>query len=409
MPLRIEGKILSGFETLDRGITDIELVTGAGGPKLVTASGPEGGLASYSLRADLLPVFGHNAFYVSSFVSGGGHDILVSNHGGETRVHVTGVTPDGLTSFRMNDNGSFSSRQTIDNARFGDGNAVAAETDSGLIVMADPEGSGFAIYDIRQDWALVNDRKVEDTGNTNADRIGDIETVRIGSSDIIVVASQSEHGVTAYRMVDGEAVAMDSVGRPEGLGIMVPTDIEIVEAGGNTYLIVASEPSGGNSGALTVMRIRANGTLEPTDHVIDTLDSRFGDVQHISTATVDGHTYVVAAGGDGGLTLFELLPNGQLVHLESLEGTAEMPLGNVTALEIAVVGNELQIFVATEADAGISVLSYDYRGRGDVLIAEEGGDYIIGTGQADVIVDGSGRDKLRGGGGADLFVLTADD
>lgn len=406
--VQIRGRIATGQVTLDTAISDMEIVDGPGGPVLVSVSGPEGGLVSYRLREDRLPQVEDQTFFSGTAVSGSGYDLFVSEIGGATRVYVAGLTMNGIVSYRIGGGGEITGRRIMDGATFGASPAVAAETLSGNLVLADPEQPGFSIYEVGSDDRLRSSGAVRDTHATHADMIGAVATVRVDGRDIVIVASQTEYGVTAYRMGGGAPRAGDSIGPSSGLGIMVPTDIAVAETAEGQFIIVASEPSRGESGALSVMRVDRDGGLTPTDHVLDTRDSRFGNVQRVETVAHDGHVYVVAAGGDGGITLFELMPDGRLVHLASVEGTLEAGLDDVTALEIAVVDDELQIFVATEGEAGITVLSAELSGRGVALVAGDGGDTLTGTGRDDILMDGDGADRLEGRGGADRYVLVSD-
>jgi hypothetical protein len=72
------------------------------------------------------------------------------------------------------------------------------------------------------------------------------------------------------------------------------------------------------------MELRDSGALLPVDHVIDTLATRFGDLLALEVVTVDGRTYVVAAGGDDGITLFTLLPDGRLHLLDVMASEADV-------------------------------------------------------------------------------------
>ena len=406
--LQIRGQFRAGPEVLDRAISDLEFVDGPSGPMLVSVSGPEGGLVSFSLRSDRTPQKEDQSFFVAGTVSGAGHDLIVSDEGGHLRIYVSGVAMNGLTSFSLSTGGNIGGRTDLGGAVFGTSPAVAVGTVSGRIVLADPGSDGFSVFQTDGISTLVSTGSVQDTGSTHADTIGVMATVSVDGNDIVIVASQSEYGVTAYRVGSGTPRAGDSVGPDQGIGIMVPTDIAVAETAQGTFIIVASEPARGEIGALSVMRVDGQGGLQPVDHVLDTLESRFGDVQKVEAITHDGHTYVVAAGNDGGLALFELAPNGRLVHLHSIAGTVTHRLDGITALELAVVGDQLQVFVASEGNLGITMLTAELSGHGRTVVAEDGDDTIQGSNAADILFDGDGSDRLEGRGGRDRYVLTGD-
>ncbi|MEQ8898428.1 MAG: calcium-binding protein [Roseovarius sp.] len=407
MELQLRGTITTGHGALDTGISDLEFIDGPAGPVLISVSGPEGGLATFRLREDQLPLSGDEAFHTTGQISGTGHDLLVTETGGTVQLYATGFNHDGILRYTLGTGGDLGGRAVLRGAEIGAAPAVAAITAGGDLILADPGQAGFAVHGM-SGASLGMGYTVADTAATHADAIAAAATARVGGTDIVIVASQSEYGVTAYTIGANAARAGGSVGPAQGLGVMVPTDIAVATTAQGTFVIVASEPSNGESGALSVMRLDAQGGLTPTDHVLDTRDSRFGNVQKVATLSHDGHTYVAAAGGDGGVTLFELMPDGRLVHLDSFEGTIHAPLGDVTALEIAVLGDELQVFAATEEDAGIAVLRADLSRQGSALVAGNGNDTLIGTGRDDILLDGTGADRLEGRGGADRYVLTPD-
>ena len=408
MELRIKGKVGSGEEVLDTAISDLEFVEGPRGPMLISVSGPEGGLASYSLGGPGLPRLSDSTFFVGAQVSGTGPELVITEEDGAMRVLVSGLRTDGLLSYDLGGQGTFTGRTAITGAEYGAAPSVVTQTASGELLLADPEQAGFSLHRLTTDRTLVDDRTVQDTVRTHADSVIDVESARIGGHDIVVVASASEFGITAYTLDGGTPRAGDSIGPPSGLGIMVPTDIEIASVGGRHFVIVASQPGQGESGALSVMEVDASGALTPTDHVLDTRDSRFGNVQEVEVVSTGGHTFVVAGGGDGGLSLFELLPNGRLVHLDEIASTAEIGLDDISALEVAIVDGELRVWLASEDQAGIVVLSADLSDLGETVVAEDGGSRITTGAGDDLLADGDGSDTMVGGAGADRYVLFSD-
>ena len=240
MRLQVRGTITSGQGTLDTAISDLEYASGPNGPVLVSVSGPEGGLATYQLREDRLPARGDQVFYTAGQISGAGHEIIVSESGGTTHVFATGFSHNGILRYTLGTGGDLGGRTVLRGAEIGAAPAVAAATADGELLLADPGQSGFSVYGIGGS-GLTGGYTVADTASTHADAIGAAATARIGSTDIVIVGSQSEHGVTAYTIGGTSARAGGSVGPSQGLGIMVPTDIAIATTAGGTYVIVASE------------------------------------------------------------------------------------------------------------------------------------------------------------------------
>ena len=206
------------------------------------------------------------------------------------------------------------------------------------------------------------------------------------------------------------------------MGIGRPSATAFVEVGGHGFAILAAA----GSASLSVAMLGANGALTLTDHVLDTRDTRFDGVHVIETATHHGRAYVAAAGGDDGVSVFELMDDGRLMHLVSIEDTEGSTLDAVSALNFSVQGDLLHLAVASGAEAGLSIFTVDISGRvaaatggdqadtltggtgDDLLAGGDGADHIAGRVGDDILRDGGGRDLLSGGSGRDLFVLSAD-
>ena len=261
-----------------------------------------------------------------------------------------------------------------------------------------------------------------DTVETFAAEIRATASCTIGGESWLFVASPAEHGVSAFRVAsDGQLLVAGAMGARDGIGINTPTAIEAITVGGTGYLVVASA----GSSSLSVLRVEG-GSLIPTDHVTDSLLTRFQSVEALETFSVAGRAYVVAGGGDDGLSLFELLPDGRLIAITTLADTAAMALANVAAIEAVAVGGVVQVFVSSGNDDGITQFDFVPGAAGltlagtigadtltgsaadDIVMGGRGDDLMVGSGGADILVDGAGSDTLWGGSGNDIFVLIED-
>ena len=131
-------------------------------------------------------------------------------------------------------------------------------------------------------------------------------------------------------------------------------------------------------------------------------------------------------GADSGMSVFTVLPGGRLHHLDTIAGTAEVPLNGITGLETLVTGQSARIWVSTQAAPYLSEFKISFSNPGERLIApDQGGilaggatdDILVGAGGNDILsagagndilIDGAGQDSLAGGSGADEFVFTRD-
>jgi Ca2+-binding RTX toxin-like protein len=252
--------------------------------------------------------------------------------------------------------------------------------------------------------------------------IADMIEVTAGGNRFLAVAAPGDDRITLLRVAaDGRLSLADSIGAANGLGIADPGEMRVLSAYGASYLLVASA----SSSSMTVLAVSAEGALRVTDHLIDTLDTRFQAVSALEGFAWNGRSFVLAGGGDGGLGLFELLPDGRLVLAAQMLDTPGMALEAITALAVQVTATGIEVFVGGEG-TGITRLSLHLAalaapqlgsaaadtmsgsGSDDLIWAGAGDDLLQAGAGADTLADGAGSDQLYGGAGADLFVLAAD-
>ena len=93
------------------------------------------------------------------------------------------------------------------------------------------------------------------------------------------------------------------------------------------------------------------------------------DVAALEVVSHCGEIYVIAGGGDDGITVLQLLPDGQMVTRATIADTTAMTLANVSAIAATGSGDGLDIFVASASEHGITRLRYDIGPAGQVLTA----------------------------------------
>lgn len=207
----------------------------------------------------------------------------------------------------------------------------------------------------------------------------------------------------------------------EGTGAYVPSDIAAIQFGGASFVVVA----GATSSSLSVFRVGRTGALTTTDHVVDELTTRFQSVTAVATAVVDGRGFVIAGGADGGISVFTLLPNGRLLHLQNIVDTKAMTLARISAIEAQVIDGRIVLFVTSGGETGVTQLEIDPGAIGTTGIARTGtmtgtahDDLLVGAAATaglrggagdDILVSGNGNITLSGGAGADIFAITRHD
>ncbi|MFE3836315.1 hypothetical protein [Pseudogemmobacter sonorensis] len=289
-----------------------------------------------------------------------------------------------------------------------------------LLVAARPEGRGIEVFRLPASGDPVRIQTVADTVSLLLSGVNALASAQVGAARLVFAGSLDEHGITVLRLgSDGRLTVVSDLGPDDWLPVSGITALRSVEYGGATWLIAAAS----GSSSLTVFRVGADGGLTVADHLIDSRDTRFQSVRAIEVIEAAGRVFVLAAGADDGLSLFSLLPDGRLLHLQSLADSAETALSNVTALRAVQLGGVIQILAVSGAEPGLSVLEIDLSGlgtvvqggagrivggaRADMLIASAQTTALAGGDGADILIDGPGAQEMSGGRGQDVFVMTA--
>jgi serralysin len=408
-------------------ITDLEIVDTAAGPVLYATTRYDGAITAWSIDGTDL-VVADTSNHRRNDAPGAEADLAVI----ETATGMALLTGGGgsgtLSLHAINADGSLGAVSNL-----GTVSAFAADligtvtvqlSDGTQVVYGGLSGtSGIGQLSFSATGSLTGSTVTADSASTHADQVTALAHAAVGGSDYLFTVSATEGGVTAWQIGPGGGLsAVSSIDADDGLWIAAPTGFEVLTVGAQTFLVLAAA----GTSSLTVIAVGTNGSLSVTDHVIDGRDTRFEGVTTLATVVHDGQSYVIAGGADDGISLFHLLPNGQLLHLAAIEDTTGMGLANVSAVAAQSGATGIDIFVASGSETGITRLLYqppDYAlsltaatvgatltgsGSADMLAGGAGADRLSGGGGADILIDGAGSDTLSGGTGADIFVLVAD-
>ncbi len=288
------------------------------------------------------------------------------------------------------------------------------------VIGADSAGAGLSLFSLGAGNALTEIATVDDSQSSYADAISALARVTVAGRSFVLAGSASESGVSCYEVLSGGQIRhSDAIGVSESLPLQGVTALHSVSAGGEDYVLARSSVNSG----LTILTVAADGTLAATDHIVDDLTTRFSAVTALGSLTVNGRCFIAAGGTDGGISLFTLLPGGQLLHLQTLSDSATTSLAAPSAIGMTLVGSEIQVFVASGTETGVTMFRIDLASLGetatgagslsggpgdDLLVLTGTGGALSGGAGADILRDGAGADTLAGGTGADVFVLTAD-
>ena len=427
--LTYQSRVSTGQSNLDFGIVDVMVHEVSGGVVLYSTSGVRGGVVAYDVAAggslsvsgteEFHPIWDQDALSELALVEVDGQMSLAVAGSGDFQVRLYDLAADGAlgAATRLLDLPSQMGRL-----------AVLDQVGGQALYMTDQGGSIIRSFEVGANDRLVPKGTVADTASSYAADVNAIGGINAWGKEFVVSVSATERGVSTFQVQGLALVNTGNAGQAEGVGIMTPTASAFLEHQDRGFVVVASAPSvsGANAGAITVLEIAQNGALVPVDHVIDNADTRFGTVQSLEVVREGDHLFIVAAGGDDGISVFAMLPNGRLSHLASYADPGDQGLANVSALTAHASQNTLNIFAASEVEAGLAHLAMPIVPLGrveerttslgplqgtngqDFLVGGVFDDSISGAGGDDILQDGYGRDTLVGGTGSDTLILDQD-
>jgi Ca2+-binding RTX toxin-like protein len=393
--------IWTGDQPLLTTLRDLRFLPSETGLVLQAAGGP-------------LPGFQITAWTLESGLSL--HDSLLlpgPGRAGTEPVIETLATPDGAwmpvflgdgtgvpVGLRLDETGGFDAPLAIAGSETGGALHRLVTVTEGEAVFAAGLATGHqspALWQVAEDGRLT----LLDPGSTAPGLTGLTDLTALGTH--LVAGGTGEVPLSLYRVgAAGDLHLEAQLAAADNPGLAGDMVLASGSPGGVAHVVTGAA----QSGSLSVWRIGDNGTLQLTDHLIDSRDSRFQGVSRLETVTQDGQTWIAAGGADSGVSLFRLLPSGRLVQVAQLADGLDWSLDGLAALALAVDdAGLLHLATAGLRDGGLSHFTYLPR---PLLDGTAGNDRLTGTAQADLLQDGAGTDTLTGGAGADIFVFASD-
>ena len=433
MSLQFISHLLLDDPLLDQDLRDLGLARLENGLHLVAGTGPAGGLISWRLDASGAAASLVDTAHFSGAASSGNTGLAMPVGAPEQQSLAFGVAPDGdgraLLAHHLNGDGSFGEMLSLVPLPAIDGavSALVSASVGGFETLFVADGGTEQILVFRPDapsQALATPS--QDPGDMPVFDGPVLLSMAATNSGQRLLALDQTTGALHVFDVDATTGALAPGGwidGAHGLSVANPTALGVVSAHGATWALIGAA----DTNSLSVVRMDDDGSLTVTDHLLDTLGTRFGGVHALSVAQAGDHVFVVAGGADDGLSLFRLLPDGRLLHAETLPHDVSRGLENVEDLAAAILGGRLQVFVAGDSRGGVSQFSQDVLDLGIVttstgagatlLTGTEGDDLLVSHGSGadtldggagnDILVTGPAETMLRGGAGADTFVVSA--
>jgi Ca2+-binding RTX toxin-like protein len=269
------------------------------------------------------------------------------------------------------------------------------------------DAPGLTIYEWTGTNQLALRAQTPDHGKVALANITELARLNVDGTELLIAGSVTDNEVSTFRIAtDGTPNLIDTLGPKDGMWIGGLDGMATVTAHGESYVVV----SGTTSSSLTLIRVNAIGVMFVEEHRLDTLNTRFADVDAIAAFSIDARGFVVAGGSDDGLSLFEIMPDRSLLHRDALVNAAGGALENIRALTAVTLGSEVQIVAAGQP--GLTLATLDLASIGaaqlggaasDTLTGADADDLLWGNGGHDVLSGGAGDDILAGGPGSDML------
>ena len=420
------GTFRAAASQLIAGVAEIAVRVVDGAVQVFTATRAGGGLLSFTLTStgDGLELVDQQVTDAGTRLSAG-PALSILTYDGTTRLLVTGGYSSALGGWNLGGDGSMGAGFSLargpvgvfsahDQFRLGSADVIAVVRAGGEAIELWQLGAKSRLAKIGQ-AELFHDR-------SDAQGVVALSDLRVGGNLYLLSLSNAEEALRVWRISDaGTITAVSQVGAGAGLGIAAPTDLQVVQAFGRSYAVVAAA----GSSSISIVALEDDGQMRLADHVIDTRETRFQSVQAVATAQVGGQVFLFAGGADGGVQAFRMLPDGRLITAGQIITSAEVGLQRIVAIEAIVIDGRIELVIGREG-TGIVRLRFDPGdlapmtmggngdnaisggARDDLLWGGAGDDTLSGGAGDDVLVDGTGADLLIGGEGCDHFVLSGD-
>ncbi|WP_341870315.1 calcium-binding protein [Paracoccus shanxieyensis] len=387
-------------------ITDLRATQTSGGYTLYSVTHIGGGMASYRIAAADQPIemtsaraWGPQVGYLDRPA------VALVNAGGGTAIFGTGLSNSIGSGAMLDASGGLDSA-----AAFGGMGGLGRDVKL-MGSFTTPQGEFiFSARDNRptfETWRVNADGSISAVAKSDlpwglgipGTQIDDMKTVAIGDRTFMLSTS-AQGNYLAIQGVNGDGTlgAARLLWADRGLGLNAPSHIATVTVMGVTYLVVASA----QSSSLTTLRVTYGGTLEPADHIIDELGTRFRGASALDAVMLDGRAFIFAGGADDGISVFTIMPDGHLLHLATLIDADDRAMADVSSISAVVIDGRIAVFVASRTERGVTQFVFEPGQIGQTTVTGSG--RVTGTSGADMLRAGSQTTTLIGGDGDDILI-----
>lgn len=404
MSLHLSRIYQTGADALDIGLSDSEIVTNAAGTFVIMTSGAAGGLSVYRVLPNGSLALHDTLVFPDALHQIAGPTLAFAEIDGAPVVFIGG-TADHAFGYTLTPDGGIGPMQMVE------WHAMEAAAHGAAPGALEAWGQISAQTGMAFHAPIATDNLVA------------LHNLATPSADFILSLDGSSGQMFSHGIGPGNTYTqVASLSAAQGLALGTPTAMEIATLGGQSYAVVASA----TGSSLSVIEVGPDGSLTPIQQLIDTASTRFANTQDLALVQQGDHVFVLAVGADHGVSLFRMLPDGQLVFLEAFSDDMGGALDTPTTVTATYDNGVLNVFVGTQHVSAMVHLQSDQGNLGvvanssafgadllaggngdDVLLALSDGDTLLGGNGQDILSSGAGQSTLTGGTASDLFVIRA--
>ena len=300
----------------------------------------------------------HNVTDVGSLELNAAISVTTAVVADTTYLFVAGSSDNGVSVFRVGDTGALANVHNVpddDDLKLGNAQSVTTAVVDGTtwLFVAGFTDSGVSVFRVGDTGALANVTNVTDDAMLKLNGAVSVTTAVVADTTYLFVAGLTDSGVSVFRVGDTGALAnVHNVTNGGSLKLNGAISVTTAVVADTTYLFVA----GRNDHGVSVFRVGDTGVLANVTNVTDGGNLELSSAFSVTTAVVDGTTYLFVAGrSDDGVSVFRVGDTGALANVTNVTDNDDRQLDGATSVTTAVVDGTTYLFVAGQSDDGVSV------------------------------------------------------
>ena len=299
----------------------------------------------------------------SSLELNGARLVTTAEVGGTTYLFAVGLYDDGVSVFRIADDGRLINTDNVSDTTSlllnrASGVATAEVSGTTYLFVTGVDDNGFSMFSVADDGTLINTANVSDSGDLEIKGARRVTTAEVNGTTYLFVLGFYDNGFSVFRIADdGTLVNTANVSDDGDLEISGAAGITTAEVEGTTYLFVTGfDVTGIDDGGFSMFRVADDGTPINTTNVSDDGDLQLYGTAYATTAEVDGKHYLFVAGRyDSGVSMFRIADDGTLINTANVGDDDNLLLNGIGGMTVSQVNGNSYLFATGTMDNGFSV------------------------------------------------------